>query len=121
MTPSIAERTRHFRENIGLSVDDAAQRGGMSATRWQAIEDGQKPTVGDVLGVSWGVGVSFTVIAGTAQQAWETTIHGAAKDTEPSPAVDLVIEDLIALGELARELGAAGYLDGSRGTVGAVV
>jgi transcriptional regulator with XRE-family HTH domain len=108
---SLRRRIRTYRTDLRLTTGDAAERAGISESRWEQIETGsRRPTVGDLLGISWAVGVTFDALRGDSdlqrRLIWTGHVAAPIADAELAPTRDRVI----ALIELAHQLEEAGYL-----------
>ena len=114
MTITIGKRVRIFRTNLGLTQPTAAAHAGISQAAWSRIETEQKtPTAGEVLGLSWALGVPIDTIRG--KSAIRDRIRFAARATSAMAetdrdATDAIKEEMIFLAEFAAELTDAGYL-----------
>jgi transcriptional regulator with XRE-family HTH domain len=68
MSMTIGRRAKIFRDNLGLTQPEAAERAGISQASWSRIEtDHKTPTAGEVLGLSWALGVPFDTILGKSR------------------------------------------------------
>ena len=114
MTMTIGKRVRIFRTNLGLTQPIAANHAGISQAAWSRIETEQKtPTAGEVLGISWALGVPIDTIRG--KSAIRDRIRFAARATSTiadadQDAAEAIKEEVIFLAEFAAELTDAGYL-----------
>lgn len=118
MSISIGRRAKYFRENMGMTQTEAASRAGMSQATWSRIEGGKTPTAGDVLGLSWALGVPFDTMRGKSAVR-ERLQFAARSNTEKTSAGDAdklenVKEELTFLLEFAAGLQEAGYLASAR-------
>jgi transcriptional regulator with XRE-family HTH domain len=118
MTMTIGKRVRLFRTNLGLTQPIAAEHAGISHSAWSRIETGQKtPTAGEVLGISWALGVPIETIRGKG--AIRDRIRFAARTTNAvadtdRDAAEAIKEEMIFLAGFAAELTDAGYLTARR-------
>jgi len=114
MTITVAQRARYFREQLGLTQEQAAERAGMSQASWSRLESGaKKPTVGDVLGMSWALGVPFDTMRGTGEIRSRLLFAARTVDETPidqAEELDFAKEELMYLMEFAAELEEAGFL-----------
>ena len=114
MTVTIGKRVRIFRTNLGLTQPIAAEHAGISHAAWSRIETEQKtPTAGEVLGISWALGVPIETIRG--KSAIRDRIRFAAHATDAiadtdQDAAEAIKEEMIFLAEFAAEFTNAGYL-----------
>lgn len=114
MTVTIGRRARILRERIGLSQAQAAERAGLSQATWSRVEsDSKHPTAGEVLSLSWALGVSLDTMRGKSDVrdslrfASRTATSDTVVDEDALAAVD---EQLTALMEFASELQDEGFL-----------
>lgn len=115
MTTSIGRRARIFRSKLGLSQAAAADRAGMSQAAWSRVEGGKTPNAGELLGMSWALGVTLNTMRGssptrTCLQFASRTAPGAhvAADAEELEGVD---EELAFLMDFAANLEDDGFLN----------
>jgi transcriptional regulator with XRE-family HTH domain len=114
MSTSIGTRVKIFRENLGMTQPAASQRAGISQATWSRIENGQKvPTAGEILGLSWALGVPFDTVLGRSPMRDRLKFAARSSATATASAEDLtakIREEMIFLAELASELSGSGYL-----------
>jgi transcriptional regulator with XRE-family HTH domain len=68
MPLTIGQRTKNFREQSGMTVAEASELSGISVDRFMLIEaDATTPTAGQVLGISWALGVPFDTVRGESE------------------------------------------------------
>lgn len=120
MSVSIGKRVKIFRENLGMTQPQASERAGISQATWSRIETEQKiPTAGEVLGLSWALGVPFDTILGkspirerlrfAARSSNGATASASASDEE---LIAEIKEEMIFLAEFSAELSDSGDLTG---------
>lgn len=112
----IPRRARHFRERFGMTQSDAAEHGGLRAAIWADIESGDRtPTLGDVLGMSWALGVPFSTMLGfsAVRDQMQVSIHPGQRSgaDEDAVALENVKDELAFFMEIAEELRASGHLE----------
>ena len=118
MSMTIGRRAKIFRDNLGLTQPEAAERAGISQASWSRIEtDHKTPTAGEVLGLSWALGVPFDTILG--QSGMRDRLRFAARSSEAvsdddKAQVEDIKEEMFFVAEFAAELTDSGYL-ASRG------
>lgn len=67
MTTTIGRRARVFRSKLGMSQAAAADRAGMSQAAWSRVEsDDKTPNAGELLGMSWALGVTLSTMRGSS-------------------------------------------------------
>lgn len=114
MPVSIGKRVKMFREKLGMNQPDASARAGISQATWSRIETGAKtPTAGEVLGLSWALGVPFDTVLG--RSAIRDRLRFAARSNSgvietSDDQADEIKEEILFLAEFAAELTSAGYL-----------
>jgi transcriptional regulator with XRE-family HTH domain len=114
MTMTIGQRVRLFREKLGMTQPEASERSGISQASWSRIETDQKtPTAGEVLGLSWALGLPFDTVVG--QGALRERMRFAARTASPIQAAEAqqtsaIKEEMLFLAEFAAELRDSGYL-----------
>jgi transcriptional regulator with XRE-family HTH domain len=114
MSVSIAKRVKMFREKLGMTQPEAGERAGISQATWSRIETGTKiPTAGEVLGLSWALGVPFDTVLGRSDI--RDRLRFAARSNAGVLEADNVLaeeikEEILFLAEFADELATAGYL-----------
>lgn len=60
---AFANRVRRLRETAGLTIEEAADRGGISANSWGKVERGeQEPCLLFIGGIAQGLGISTQVL-----------------------------------------------------------
>ena len=114
MSVSIGKRVKFFRENLGMTQPQSSERAGISQATWSRIETEQKvPTAGEVLGLSWALGIPFDTILGKSpirdriRFAARSSTTVTASDQEQAEAIK---EEMLFLAEFAAELSDSGYL-----------
>lgn len=116
MSISIGKRVRMFRENLGMTQPDASERAGISQATWSRIETERKiPTAGEILGLSWALGVPFDTILGKSPLRDRLKFAARSSATVTASDEDLIAEiqeEMIFLAEFAVELSDHGYLTG---------
>jgi transcriptional regulator with XRE-family HTH domain len=112
---TISRRVKVFREKLGMTQPQASERAGISQATWSRIETGQKtPTAGEVLGLSWALGLPFDMVLGASPI--RDRIRFAARSSIEVPTgqdeeeADAIKEEMIFLAEFASALTDAGYL-----------
>jgi transcriptional regulator with XRE-family HTH domain len=102
-----------------MTQPEASERAGISQATWSRIETEQKtPTAGEVLGLSWALGVPFDTMLGSS--AIRDSLRFAARSApdsvtpETQDQAEAIKEEMIFLAEFSAELSAAGYLTTSR-------
>jgi transcriptional regulator with XRE-family HTH domain len=103
-----------YREKLGMTQPEAGERAGLSQATWSRIETGAKiPTVGEVLGLSWALGVPFSTVLGKSDIRDRLRFAARSNSGVLEADHDLaeeIKEEIVFLAELADELAAAGYL-----------
>jgi transcriptional regulator with XRE-family HTH domain len=111
---TVGARARIFRERLGLTQKQAADRAGMSQASWSRVENEEKrPHGGEVLGMSWALGVSLDTMRGRSrtrerlQFASRTAAGTAVAESDELSNAD---EELAFLMECAAQLEDDGLL-----------
>lgn len=113
MAMTLGRRARVLRERLGMTQTQAASRAGMSQATWSRVEnDTKRATAGELLAMSWALGVPLTIMRG--RSAIRDTVAVASR-TVPTSAVDVdlldaVDEQLVAIIEVAADLEDHGFL-----------
>ncbi len=114
MSISIGKRVKIFREKLGMTQPDASERAGISQATWSRIETEQKiPTAGELLGLSWALGVPFDTILGKSPLRDRLKFAARSSATATASDEELIAEiqeEMIFLAEFASELTGSGYL-----------
>ena len=114
MSMTVGRRAKIFRDSLGLTQPEAAERAGISQASWSRIEtDHKTPTAGEVLGLSWALGVPFDTILG--KSGVRDRLRFAARSSETvsdddKVQAEAIKEEMFFLAEFAAELGDSGYL-----------
>jgi transcriptional regulator with XRE-family HTH domain len=114
MTVTIGKRVKLFRTNLKLTQPQASERAGISQATWSRIETDQKtPTAGEVLGLSWALGVPFDTVLGKSairdRARFAARCSAAVSPSDAAVAADIK-EKMLFLAEYAAELTESGHL-----------
>jgi transcriptional regulator with XRE-family HTH domain len=78
---TFATRVRRLRETAGLSIQDACDRGGISANFWGKVERGeQEPCLLSIGGIAQGLGISLQVLMTLEERPPDNTVRGQIND-----------------------------------------
>ena len=74
---TFASRVRRLRETAGLSIQDACDRGGISANFWGKVERGeQEPCLLSICGIAQGLGISLQVLMTLEERPQDNAVRG---------------------------------------------
>jgi transcriptional regulator with XRE-family HTH domain len=74
---TFATRVRRLRETAGLSIQDACDRGGISANFWGKVERGeQEPCLLSIGGIAQGLGISLQVLMTLEERPPDNAVRG---------------------------------------------
>jgi transcriptional regulator with XRE-family HTH domain len=74
---TFANRVRRLRETAGLSIQDACDRGGISANFWGKVERGeQEPCLLSIGGIAQGLGISLQVLMTLEERPPDNAVRG---------------------------------------------
>jgi transcriptional regulator with XRE-family HTH domain len=114
MSISIGARVKIFREKLNMTQPQASERAGISQATWSRIENERKiPSAGEILGLSWALGVPFDTILGKSPMRDRLTFAARSSATATASDEELIAEiqeEMIFLAEFAFELAGSGYL-----------
>jgi transcriptional regulator with XRE-family HTH domain len=114
MSISIGKRVKIFREKLGMTQPQASERAGISQATWSRIETEQKiPTAGEILGLSWALGIPYDTVLGKSPMRDRLTFaarSSAATTASDEELITEIREEMIFLAEFASELAGSGYL-----------
>jgi transcriptional regulator with XRE-family HTH domain len=78
---TFATRVRRLRETAGLSIQDACDRGEISANFWGKVERGeQEPCLLSISGMAQGLGVSPQVLMTLEERPSDNTVRSQIND-----------------------------------------
>lgn len=113
MSVSIGKRVKMFREKLDMTQPEASERAGISQATWSRIENGRKiPTAGEILGLSWALGVPFDTVLGTSPLRGRLKFAARSSATATDSDEELIAEiqeEMVFLAEFAVELAGSGY------------
>jgi transcriptional regulator with XRE-family HTH domain len=78
---TFATRVRRLRETAGLSIQEAGDRGGISANFWGKVERGeQEPCLLSIGGMAQGLGISTRVLMTLEERPTDNTVRSQLND-----------------------------------------
>jgi len=78
---TFATRVRRLRETAGLTIQDACDRGGISANFWGKVERGeQEPCLLSIGGIAQGLGISLQALMTLEVRPSDNTVRGQIND-----------------------------------------
>jgi transcriptional regulator with XRE-family HTH domain len=78
---AFATRVRRLRETAGLSIQEACDRGGISANFWGKVERGeQEPCLLSIGGMAQGLGISTQVLMTLEERSPDNTVRTQIND-----------------------------------------